>query len=211
VFISLVTWNNLLKRLNPTEKPLYCTALLVEFWIKPEWSPSFWMSPSSPVDQEVALDSSFPIVLTNLPRIVGCIRRDDRGRILNLRNLKCFERWLVEQGIMGIGGCNCASKRETGPIHQSTQLVPLYLFIAIIAGRSPFSPGYPWYPSHSVRDRSFGSYIQIGEGRGRSPGTPPSRIIQGGTGEPSIWCRSLPEHRARCSRYSGRTGYPVLR
>jgi hypothetical protein len=36
VFISLITWNNLLKRFNPAEEPLYCTALFIEFWIKPD-------------------------------------------------------------------------------------------------------------------------------------------------------------------------------
>ena len=38
---------------------------------------------------------------------------------------------------MDIGRGNGASKRETIPIDQSTQLIPVYLFIIIIAGRSP--------------------------------------------------------------------------
>jgi hypothetical protein len=110
VFISLVSWNDLLERLNPTEEPFNGTAVLVEFRIEPEWPPSFRLSPGSPVDRDVALNPLFLVVLANLPGIVGCICRDDRGMILHLRNLK----------------------------YQSTQFVPLDLFIAIIAGRSPF-------------------------------------------------------------------------
>lgn len=56
---------------------------------------------------------------------------------------------------MDIGRCNHAGKWETMPIDQSTQLAPFCLFIAIIAGRSPFLPGYPWYLSHNGRDRFF--------------------------------------------------------
>ena len=136
MFISLVTWYNLLKRLNPAEEPFNGTALFVEFRIEPEWPPSFRMFPGSLVDRDIALDPSFLVVLANLPGIVGCICRDDRGVILHLRNLECFERWFIEPRIMGIGGCNCAGKWESVPIDQDTQLVPVYLFIAIIAGRS---------------------------------------------------------------------------
>jgi hypothetical protein len=102
VLVSLVAWNNLLKCLNPTEEPLNGTALLVEFRIEPEWPPSFRMSSGSPVDRDIALDSSFPVVLTNLPGIVGRICGDDREAILNLGNLKCFESWFVKPGIMDI-------------------------------------------------------------------------------------------------------------
>jgi len=134
VFISLVTWNNLLKRFNPAEKPLYCTALFIEFWIKPARSPAFRLFPGSPIDRDIALDSSFPVVLANFPGIIGCICGDNDGTIRHLGNLKCFESWLVEPGIMGICRCNRAGKREAVPIDQSTQFIPVYLFIAIIAG-----------------------------------------------------------------------------
>jgi hypothetical protein len=134
MFISLVTWNDILKRLNPTEEPFDGAAFFVEFWIKPEWSPSFRMSPGSPVDRDIALDPSFPVVLTNLLGIVGCICGDDRRTILHTGNLKCFEGGLVESGIMDICWCNRAGKGEAVPIDQRTQLVPIYLFIAIIAG-----------------------------------------------------------------------------
>jgi len=131
------TGNDLLECLNPTEESFYRTALLVEFWIKPHWPPSLWMSPGSPVDRDVALDSSFPVVLTNLPGIVGCICGDDRRAILHSGNLKCFEGWFIEPGIMDICRYNRKGEGDTVPINQSTQFVPLYLFIAIIAGRSP--------------------------------------------------------------------------
>lgn len=35
----------------------------------------------------------------------------------------------------------------------------------------------------------------------------PSRIMQGGANELPMWCCGSPEHRARCSRYSGHTGH----
>ena len=134
MFISLVTWNNLLKRFNPAEKPLYCTALFIEFWIKPDGSPAFRLFPRSPIDRDIALDPSFPVVLANFPGIIGRICGDNDGTIRHLGNLKCFERWLVELGIMDICRGNCAGKGKTVPIDQSTQFVPVYLFIAIIAG-----------------------------------------------------------------------------
>jgi hypothetical protein len=99
------------------------------------------MSPESPVDRDIALDTSVPVVLTNFPGIVGCICGDDPGMHLHLRNLKCFEGWFVEPGIMDICRGNGAGKGETIPINQSTQLVSLYLFIAIIARRSPLFAG----------------------------------------------------------------------
>jgi len=136
--MSLVSGNNLLECLNPTEEPFDGTALLVEFWIKPEWPSSLRVFPGSPVDRDVALDSSFPVVLANFPGIVGCICGDDRGTILDFGNLECFEGRFIKPGIMDIGRGNGASKGETIPINQNTQLVPLYRLIAIIAGRSPF-------------------------------------------------------------------------
>jgi len=141
MFISLVPWNDLLKRFNPAEEPLYCTALLVEFRIKPEWPPAFRLFPGSLVDRDIGLDSSFPVVLANPPGIIGRICGDNDGTIRHLGNLKCFEGWLVEPGIMDICRGNCAGKGEPVPIDQSTQFVPVYLFIAIIAGRSPFFAG----------------------------------------------------------------------
>ena len=134
MLISLVPWNDLLKRLNPAEEAFDGAALFVEFWIKPDWPSPFWMFPGSLVYRDIGLDSSFLVVLTNFPCIVSCICGDDRGTILHFRNLKCFEGWLVESGIMDICRCNRAGKWKTVPIDQSTQLVPVYLFIAIIAG-----------------------------------------------------------------------------
>jgi len=141
VLISLVAWNHLLERLNPAEEPRNGTALLVEFQIEPEWPPSFRLSPGSPVDRDVALDPSFPVVLANLPGIIGCICGDDRGVILHLRNLKCFEGWLVDPGIMDICRYNRAGEGKTVPINQSTQFFPFTFFIVIIAGRSPLFAG----------------------------------------------------------------------
>jgi len=109
VFIS---GSNLLECLNPTEEPLNGTALLVEFRIKPEWPPSFRMSPGSPVRRDIALDPSFSVVLPNLPGSVGCICGDDRGVILYLRNLKYFEGWFVKLGIMVI--CRGKQYRQAG-------------------------------------------------------------------------------------------------
>jgi hypothetical protein len=141
VLIPLVSWNNLLKRFNPAEEPFYRTAPLVEFPIKPDWPPSFRLFPRSPVDRDIALDPSPSVVLSDLPGIVGRICGNDPGMNLHFRNLKCFKRWLVEAGIVDICRCNCAGKGEAVPIDQSTQLVPVYLFIAIIADGSPFFAG----------------------------------------------------------------------
>ena len=134
MLILLVSWNDLLKCFNPAEEPLYRTAFLVEFRIKPERSSSLRLFPGSSIDRDIALDPSFPVVLTNFSGIVGHICGDDHRTIWHLRNLKCFEGWLVEPGIMDIFRCNRAGKRETVPIDQSTQFIPVYLFIAIIAG-----------------------------------------------------------------------------
>ena len=134
MLIPLVSWDNLLKCFNPAEEPLYRTAFLVEFRIKPERSSSLRLFPGSSIDRDIALDPSFPVVLSDFPSIVGCICGDDPGTNRHLRDLKCFESWLVEPGIMGICRCNRAGKRETVPIDQSTQFTPVYLFIAIITG-----------------------------------------------------------------------------
>ena len=147
MLIPLVSWDNLLKCFNPAEEPLYRTALLVEFCIEPEWPSSLRLFPGSSVDRDITFDSSFSVVLSDFPGIVGCICGDDPGTNVHLGNLKCFESWLVKPGIMDICRCNRAGKRETVPIDQSTQLVPLYLFIAIIAGRSPF---FAWISLVSV-------------------------------------------------------------
>ncbi len=141
MLIPLVSWNNLLKCLYPAEEPLYCAAFFVEFQIKPEWPSSFRLFPGSSIDRDITLDTSFPVVLSNFPGIVGCICGDDPGTNLHLRNLKCFEGWFVETGIVDICWCNRAGKREAVPIDQSTQFVPVYLFIAIIADGSPFCAG----------------------------------------------------------------------
>jgi len=99
------------------------------------------MFPGSPVDRNIGLDPSFLVVLSNLPGIIGCICGDDLRVILNAGNHKCFEGWLVEPGIMDICRCNRAGEGEAVPIDQSTQFVPVYLFIAVIASRSPFLAG----------------------------------------------------------------------
>jgi len=99
------------------------------------------MFPGSPVDRDITFDSSFAVVVSDLLCIIGCICGDDRGMNLHLRNLKRFERWLVEPGVMNVCRGNCADEREPIPIDQNTQFVPVYLFIAIIADRSPFFAG----------------------------------------------------------------------
>jgi hypothetical protein len=136
---SLVSGNDLPECLNPTEETFYPTAVLVEFQIEPEWPPSLWMFPGSLVNWYIfprslvnwyiALDPSFPIVLTNLPSIVGCICGSNRWMNLHIGNLKCFEGWFIEPEIMDIGRGNGAGKGETIPIDQSAQFVPLYLFL----------------------------------------------------------------------------------
>jgi len=62
--------------------------------------------PGSPVDRDIALDSSVPVVLMNLPGIVDCICGDDRRAILHIGNIKCFEGWFIDPGIMDIGRGN---------------------------------------------------------------------------------------------------------
>ena len=97
------------------------------------------------------------------------------------------------------------NRADKGGAFRSTRalrLFPFTFFLTIIAGWSRIQPGYPWYPSHNARDQSFGSHSRFGAGRGRAPGTPPSCIIQGGSGSLSIWYRSPPVHCARCSQWS---------
>ena len=163
MFKSLISWSNLLKRLNPAEEPFNGTALLVEFRIKPDRSSPLRMFPGSLVDWNIGPDPSFLVVLTNLPGIVGCICGDDRRANLNSGN---HGRW---QGKL----CKQGGDRSDRPEHPA---VPVHLVIAVIAGRSPFLPGYPSYPSHRARDQSFGSRSRIGAGRGRSPVLPSRRF-----------------------------------
>ena len=133
MLISLISWNNLLECLNPAEEPLYCTALFVEFWIEPEWPSALRIFPGSLVNRDIALYPSFPVVLSDLLCIIGGICGDDRGANLHFRNLKRFESRFIEPGIMDICRGNGANERKAVSIDQSTQFVPVYLFIAIIA------------------------------------------------------------------------------
>jgi len=130
VLISLVSWNNFLKCFNPAEEPFDGTALLVEFRIETDRSPAFRIFLGSSVDRDITFDSSFPIVLANFSGIIGCICGDDCRANLHLGNLKCFESWLVEPGVIDICWGNCAGEQEPAPIDQSTQLIPVHLFIA---------------------------------------------------------------------------------
>jgi hypothetical protein len=125
MFISLVAWNNLLKRLNPTEEPFNGTALLVEFRIEPDRSSPLRMFPGSLVDRNIGLDPSFPVVLTNLPGIVGCICGDDLRAILNAGNLKCFEGWLVEPESWTLAG---ETVQARGRPFRSTRALNLFPF-----------------------------------------------------------------------------------
>jgi|LFRM01.2.fsa_nt_gb hypothetical protein len=102
--MPLIVWNNLFKRLNPTERLLYGITLFVEFWIEPEGPHSFRISPGSPIDWNIALNSLLPVVLANFLGIVGCICGDNRGTILHFEILKYFEGWLIELRIIGICG-----------------------------------------------------------------------------------------------------------
>ncbi|MBA7483592.1 hypothetical protein ES707_19108 [subsurface metagenome] len=141
MLISLVAWNDLLKRFNPTEEPFHRGALFVYLRIELYWSSPLWVFPVSPVDRDIAPDSPVPVVLSNLPGIVSRICRDDHWLLLRSGNLKCFDGWCVELGIVSICRGKGTGKGETVLIDQSTQLTPVYLFIAIIAGRSPFLAG----------------------------------------------------------------------
>lgn len=157
MLVAFILWIN---PLNVSIQPF-----LMEFGIEPGWPPSFWRSLGSPVDRDVALSCSFPVVLTNLPGIVGCICRDDRGMILDIQNCKYFEDWFVGLGIVDICWGNGTGKRDTVSIDQSAQLVPVHLPITAIVFESPFSPGYPWCRWNCVRNRLSGSHTQTGEGR----------------------------------------------
>ena len=77
MFISLVTWNDLLKRLYSTEELFHRGALLVHLWIELCWSSPFRVFSVSPVDRDIAPDSPVPVVLANLPGIISRICRDD--------------------------------------------------------------------------------------------------------------------------------------
>lgn len=114
MLVSLVAWNNLRERLNPTKESFYGIAFLIEFQIKPGCPPRFGSSPGPPVDRGVVLDSSFPVIMTNFLGVVGCVCGGNRVAILHIVNLKCFERRFLEPGIMNISKCNRAGKRETG-------------------------------------------------------------------------------------------------
>jgi hypothetical protein len=57
---------------------------------------------------------------------------------LHLRNFKHFEDWFINPKIMDICRCNRTDKREIIPIDQNAQFIPVHLYIAIIADRSPF-------------------------------------------------------------------------
>ena len=87
---------------------------------------------------------------------------------------------------MDIGRCNGAGKRETVPIDQNTQLVPSYLFIAIIVGRSPFLARISLVSVEQCERSIFRISYRIGAGRGRSLGTPLSRRVRGDTDVPLI-------------------------
>ncbi len=139
--IAFISWINLLKHLNPDEEPFNRTPFFIQYRIEPAWPSPLRVYPGFWVCRDVALDPSFPVVLADLLGIVGCIRRDDRGMILNLRNRKRFKGWLVESGFVDIFREDGANKRKTVPIDQSTQPVPFYFLIVIITGRSPFLAG----------------------------------------------------------------------
>jgi len=133
VLIAFKPGSNLLERLDPAEEPFYRTALLVEFPIKPDWSPAFRVFPGSLIDRDIALDPSPSVVFSDFPGIVGCICGDDRRTLLHFGNLEYCEGWFIKLGVVDICWGNCAGKGEAVSINQSTQLVPVYLFIAIIA------------------------------------------------------------------------------
>ena len=82
------------------------------------------MFSDSPVDRDITLYSSFPVVLPDLPCIIDCICGDELGTNLHLGDLKCFEGWLAEPRIIDICGCNRIGKGKTVPIDQNTQLIP---------------------------------------------------------------------------------------
>lgn len=85
MFISLLSGNNFLERLNPTKESFDGTALLVEFWIEPEWSSSFRIFSRSPVDRDIALYSPFPVdplFSLNILRILRTVREIDPNLLI---------------------------------------------------------------------------------------------------------------------------------
>jgi hypothetical protein len=129
--------------------------------------------------------------LTNLPGIVGCICGDDRRTILNAGN----------HGHLPVQPCRQGGDRSDRPEHSTCSRSPCY---------SRHSRSIPAFCRDVLRIRRTVREINLsdlvagsGAGRGRSPGTLPSRRVQGGTGVPLIWCRSSPEHRVRYSRGQG--------
>ena len=150
------------------------------------------MFPRSPVDRDVAFDSPFPVVLANLPGIVGCICGDDPRTIWYFGNLKCFEGWFIEPGFMDI--------RSTSAL----KLVPSYLFY------SPHSRLIPFFCRDVLRIRRTVREINFPDLIPRSEQVEEDRLTHSLLAEfkvvPSIWYHSLLERRASCNRYSGRTG-----
>jgi hypothetical protein len=73
VLIAFISRNDLLERLDPAEEPLKSTAFLVEVWIKPKWPRAPRMLPISGIHRNITSDSLFPVVLADLPGIVGWI------------------------------------------------------------------------------------------------------------------------------------------
>ena len=141
MLIAFISRNNLLERLDPAEEPFNSPSFFIQYRIEPAWSSPLRVYPGSRVGRDVALDPSFPVVLADLLGIVGCIRRDDRGMNLHLRNRKRFNGWFIKLGIVDVCREDRTGKGETAPINQSAQLVPFYFLIAIITGRSPFLAG----------------------------------------------------------------------
>jgi len=120
VLIPLVTWNNLLERLNPAVEPFNSPSFFIQYRIEPAWPSPLRVCPGSRVGRDIPPDPSSLVVLTDLLGIVGCICGDDRGMHLHLQNRKRFNSWFIELGIMDICREDGAGKRKTVPIDQST-------------------------------------------------------------------------------------------
>ena len=93
------------------------------------------------VGRDIALDSSFPVVLADLLGIISCICEDDCRMNLYLWNCKRFECWFVELGIVDICRCNGAGERKAVSLNLSAQLAPFYFLRVIIISRFPFLTG----------------------------------------------------------------------
>lgn len=102
MFIAFISRNNLLERLDPAKEPFNSPSFFIQYRIEPPWPSPLRVYPGSPVDRDIALDPSFPVVLANFPGIVGGICGDDRRTNLHFGNLKCFEFWFIEPGNMDI-------------------------------------------------------------------------------------------------------------